>query len=37
MNPFQQTKQKFEKNLDNINKNFESLFQRIEAVKSNKK
>ena len=33
----QQTKQKFDKNLDNINKNFESLFQRIEQVKKAKK
>jgi len=29
----QQTKQKFELNLENINKNFESLFKRIEKVK----
>lgn len=33
----QQTKQKFEKNLENINKNFESLFERIEQVKKAKK
>ena len=33
----QQTKQKFDKNLENINKNFESLFQRIEQVKKAKK
>jgi len=33
----QQTKKKFEQNLENINKNFESLFQRIENVKKAKK
>jgi len=33
----QQTRQKFDKNLENINNNFESLFQRIEQVKKGKK
>merc|ERR1719394_2074999 len=33
----QQTKKKFEQNLENINKNFESLFQRIENVRKAKK
>ena len=33
----QQTRQKCDKNLENINNNFESLFQRIEQAKKGKK